>query len=261
MHSQPSTAVYDQIGIGYTSRRRPDPRIFQRICEALASCVTVVNIGAGTGSYEPPSCTLAVEPSQRMIDQRSAQSAPCLCAFAERLPLEDRSFDGSLAVLTIHHWQDVSAGLKEMRRVSRQRVVLFTWDPEYPADFWLPRDYLPEILELDCPRFPTMRQLAQWLGPIEIQPVLIPADCADGFTGAYWKRPEAFLDPDVVRTNSVLAQLDPRVVAQGLARLGRDLESGAWTQRNAALTALEELDLGYRLIIADVSNPAHAFRP
>lgn len=243
--------IYDRIGVGYTARRGTDPAIFRQIEAALAGCATVLNVGAGTGSYEPAACALAVEPSQRMIEQRAEGRARCIQASAERLPLEDKSFDGALASLTIHHWTDVAAGLAEMRRVARKRVVLFTWDPEFRADFWLTRDYFPAIAKLDRPRFPTLPQLRGWLGRVEVQAVPIPADCEDAFLGAFWKRPAAFLDPAVVRANSAMALLEASVLSLGLARLAADLRSGAWARRNGELEGLRELDLGYRLVVAE----------
>jgi hypothetical protein len=157
----------------------------------------------------------------------------------------------SLATLTIHHWKDVRAGLEEMRRVTRKRIVLFTWDPEFEGDFWLTRDYLPGLLALDRPRFPTMSQLKKLLDRVDVQTVPIPAHCQDGFIGAYWKRPDALLDPGVQQTNSVMAQLDPEIVRQGIHRLQDDLLTGAWSLRNAELEKQDQLDLGYRLVISD----------
>jgi SAM-dependent methyltransferase len=246
--------IYDEIGIGYTSRRRSDPEIFRQIEQALSPCATVLNVGAGAGSYEPSTCTLAVEPSQEMINQRPGGAARCIRAAAERLPLEDKSFDGALACLTIHHWKDMQAGLAEMHRVARKRIVLFTWDPEFDSDFWLTRDYLPAILQLDRPRFPTMRQLEAILQDIEVQVVPISAHCQDGFIGSFWKRPAAFLDPEVQRTNSAMAQLDPDQLQDGLRRLRHDLSTGTWAERNSNLAGLSELDLGYRLVICDLSQ-------
>jgi ubiquinone/menaquinone biosynthesis C-methylase UbiE len=189
-----------------------------------------------------------------MINQRPRGAARCIRAAAERLPLEDKSFDGALASLTIHHWKDIQAGLAEMRRVARKRIVLFTWDPEFESDFWLTRDYFPAILQLDRPRFPTMRRLDAILQNIEVQIVPISAQCQDGFIGSFWKRPEAFLDPEVQRTNSAMAQLDPEQLQDGLLRLRQDLLTNLWAKRNSDLAGLTELDLGYRLVICDVSQ-------
>jgi SAM-dependent methyltransferase len=246
--------LYDAIGKRYSSRRRTDPKVFSQILAALEMCDTVLNVGAGTGSYEPTTCRLAVEPSMRMIAQRLPGSAPCVQGVAERLPLEDRSFDGSLASLTIHHWSDIPAGLSEMRRVTRKRIVLFTWDPEFRADFWLTRDYLPEILELDRPRFPRIKELERILGKVEVQPVPIPHDCQDGFTGAYWRRPTAYLDPVVQTTTSAMALLDAEIVRKAVDRLGEDLRTARWSARNGELQAQTSLDLGYRLIISDLAR-------
>ncbi len=243
--------IYDRIGVGYTSRRGTDPTIFRQIEAALAGCTTVLNVGAGTGSYEPAACTLAVEPSRRMIEQRAVGRARCIQASAEKLPLEDKSFDGALACLTIHHWTDVAAGLAEMRRVARKRVVLFTWDPEFRLNFWLTRDYFPAIAKLDRPRFPTLPQLQSWLGRAEVQAVPIPADCEDAFIGAFWKRPAAFLDPAVVQANSAMALLEPTALQEGLGRLEADLRSGVWARRNGELEGLREFDLGYRLVVGE----------
>ena len=246
-------AIYDQIGVGYTSRRRSDPRIFNRICTALSGCATVLNIGAGTGSYEPPSCTLAIEPSGKMIEQRPPGVARCIQAQAEYLPLVDKSFDGALASLTIHHWKNLAAGLEEMRRITRKRIVLFTWDPAYADAFWL-RDYFPAILKLDVPRFPTLPQLEGVLRHVEVETVPIPSDCQDGFIGAFWKRPEAFLEPEVQRANSAMMQIDPQALREGLGRLRDDIQTGVWSRRNAGLEALDEFDLGYRLVISDLGR-------
>ena len=243
--------IYNVIGEGYRSQRKTDPVIFGQIAKLLEACQTVLNVGAGTGSYEPATCTLAAEPSLKMIAQRPKRSAPCVQAAAERLPVADKAFDGSLASLTIHHWSDVSAGLGEMRRVTRKRIVVFTWDPEYESDFWLTRDYLPEILELDRRRFQTITQLERILGKINVQPVLIPEACEDGFIGAYWKRPWAFLDPLIQRANSAMSSLAADVISKGIARLRNDLQAGEWSVRNAELQTLTRLDLGYRLIVSE----------
>jgi SAM-dependent methyltransferase len=188
-----------------------------------------------------------------MIKQRPRTAAHCIRAAAERLPLGDKSFDGTLASLTIHHWKDIQAGLAGMRRVTRKRIVLFTWDPEFESDFWLTRDYLPVIVQQDRPRFPTMPQLGAVLQDFEVQTVLIPAQCQDGFLGSFWKRPEAYLDSEVQRTNSAMAQLDPEHLRDGLRRLERDLASGIWADRNSHLARLTELDLGYRLVLCDLT--------
>jgi SAM-dependent methyltransferase len=246
--------IYDIIGEGYNLHRKTDSAIFSQILTALSGSETVLNIGAGTGCYEPAKCTLAVEPSLKMIAQRSLASAYCVQGVAERLPLADKSFDGSLASLTIHHWSDIAAGLREMSRVTRKRIVIVTWDPEFDDNFWLTRDYLPGILELDKPRFPTIAMLEKILGGVEVQAVPIREDCQDGFIAAYWKRPAAFLDPLIQRANSAMAQLDRAIVQRGIDRLRDDLKTGRWLLRNAELHKLSSVDLGHRLIISDQSE-------
>ena len=249
-----SQALYDQIGVGYAAMRRPDPRIAAHIGAALGDARTVVNVGAGAGSYEPSDRdVVAVEPSAVMVAQRRPGSAPAVRGVADALPFPDAAFDAALAILTLHHWPSWRRGLAELRRVARRRVVLFTWDPACEG-FWLVRDYFPEILEIDRPRFPAPAAVSEILGPVEVRPVPVPADCTDGFLGAYWRRPAAYLDTGVRAAISVLAGVgddDPR-----LARLAADLASGAWERRNGPLLALSELDIGYRLVIADFARSA-----
>jgi SAM-dependent methyltransferase len=245
-------AVYDRIGPGYAARRRTDPRIAAAVDAALGDARTLVNVGAGAGAYESPDRhIIAVEPSPMMIRQRPAGAAPCIRAIAEELPFPDRSFDASLAVLTLHHWTDQGAGLAELRRVAGRRVVILTWDPAGDGDFWLTREYFPEILAHDLPRFPSMDSVAQHLGPIQLIPVLVPHDCHDGFLGAFWRRPEAYLDPLVRGAISAFALLDPETVERGVTRLTDDLASGRWETRHGSLRQRESLDVGYRLIVAE----------
>jgi SAM-dependent methyltransferase len=244
--------VYDRIGSGYTGTRRPDPRIAAAIGAALGDARTLVNVGAGAGAYEPRDRrVVAAEPSRAMIGQRPAGAAPCVQAVAERLPFRDGAVDAVLAVLTIHHWTDQAAGLTELRRVARRRVVVFTWDPGSRGEFWLTAEYFPEILDLDRPRFVPMAVLEQSLGAFRAIPVAIPHDCQDGFLGAFWRRPEAYLDPAVRGAMSGFSLLDPEHVRRGLARLSEDLKSGRWEACHGALRERASLDLGYRLIVAD----------
>lgn len=238
-------ATYDAIGKGYAHRRRADPRIASSIEAALGDARSVVNVGAGAGSYEPTDRIVqAVEPSEVMIRQRPADAAPCLQASAESLPFETGSFDAAMAVLTIHHWSDWRAGLREMRRVARQRIVLLTFDAE-ASDFWLTRDYFPELLALDREIMPKLSDLTREQGAHSATPLPVPHDCVDGFLGAYWRRPEIYLDPIARRSMSSFARIDAE---EGLRRLARDLESGAWRTRNAHLLDLDALDVGYRLL-------------
>ena len=244
--------TYDQIGRGYTVTRRPDPRIARQIVDALGDARSILNVGAGTGSYEPDRISvIAVEPSIEMIRQRLSGAAPVVQARAERLPFPDRSFDAALAILTIHHWSDLPRGLAELRRVARRRVVILTWDPAYNDRFWLATDYLPEIIELDRKRFQTMPELAGLLREVDPIPVMVPADCHDGFQGAYWARPEAYLDPNVRRGISTFALLPAGKVRDGIDRLADDLRSGRWDERFGHLRRAQTIDLGYRLIVLE----------
>jgi len=248
-------AVYDAIGCGYVVTRQPDARIARGIREALGEARTVVNVGAGTGSYEPTDLrVLAVEPSLEMLRQRPAGAAPVVQAVAEHLPFPDASCDAALAVLTVHHWQERAAGLTELARVARQRVVILTWDPACRDAFWLTTQYVPAVVEFDVPRFPPVAEFVRYLGPVEARPLPIPHDCQDGFLGAFWRRPEAYLDPNVRRAMSGFAQLAPEVIQAGLARLTDDLRTGRWDAQFGWLRGQESLDLGYRLIIAQQST-------
>ncbi len=185
-----------------------------------------------------------------MIRQRAHDAAPAVQAAAEAQPFANASFDAALAVLTIHHWTDVSRGLAEMRRVARDRVVIFTWDEDAWESFWLVRDYLPCIRELDRRRAVSLATIRSALGPVESFAVPVPHDCLDGFHGAFWRRPEAYLDPRVRAGISTYAEMTPTDRDEGLGRLASDIESGAWAERNSALRDLEELDVGYRLVVA-----------
>jgi SAM-dependent methyltransferase len=238
---------YEQIGGGYADRRRPDARLARVIAKALGDAGSVLNVGAGTGSYEPNARgTVAVEPAAVMIAQRAPAAAPCVRAFAEQLPFRDGAFDAGLAVLTIHHWSDWRAGLRELVRVTRRRVVMFTWDPASDG-FWLLRDYVPVMLERDRERFPTLGALREELGDCQVRAVPIPHDCTDGFLGAYWRRPAAYLDPSIRRGISSFARPD---FDAGLARLAADLADGAWARKHGDLLERTELDIGCRLVVA-----------
>jgi SAM-dependent methyltransferase len=246
-----SGQLYDAIGATYTVTRRTDPRIAASIWAALGDARTVLNVGAGTGSYEPAGRDVtAAEPSALMRAQRPAGAAPCVAAAAESLPFEDQSFDAAMAVSTIHHWQDPITGLREMRRVAR-RVVVFTHDVSgtgWHRRFWLTRDYLPEVAHLLAGR-PSLTELACAIGA-RTEPVLIPWDCADGFFEAYWRRPESYLDDHVRRGISVWARVGPDVEQRAVRSLRDDLVSGRWAERNHDLLDLEAAELGMRLLIA-----------
>lgn len=239
-------ALYDTIGIDYAQLRKPDPRIAAQIERALGAARTVLNVGAGAGSYEPADReVVALEPSAEMISQRPTGSAPAVQGSARAIPFPDQSFDAVMGVLTIHHWPDQQQGIREMCRVARQRVVLLTFDPA--ARPWL-TDYLPELAELDEAAMPSLDQLADWLGPVTVEPVLVPHDCTDGFLYAYWRRPAAYLDPRIRKGSSSFWKI--RQAEAGFERLADDLASGAWQQRYGALLAGDSYDAGYRLVVS-----------
>ena len=240
---------YDTIGRAYTRTRATDPRLAAAIWDALGDARTVVNVGAGTGNYEPPDRHVtAVEPSGVMIAQRAPDAAPVVQAAAEELPFEDATFDAAMAVLTIHHWSDWRRGIEEMRRVAR-RVVVLSWDPSFARRLWITAEYLPFAGEEET-TFPSLADQVGAVRATRVTTVPIPHDCVDGFYGAHWRRPAAYLDPEVRAGISVLAKRAPEELAPGLARLDEDLRTGAWAERHADLLELEELDLGYRLLAA-----------
>ena len=242
---------YEVHGVTYAERRRTDPRIAARIHAALGDARTVLNVGAGTGSYEPlDRWVLAVEPSATMRAQRPPGAAPALDARAESLPFDDGSFDAAMACVTIHHWEPAAAGLREMRRVARGPVVVFTFELDaMPA--WQ-REYLHEGLVAEGDRFGPIADVAAALGGrTRIEHVATPADCADGFFEACWNRPEALLDPAVRRAQSMWAHLDPGAEERIVARLADDLRSGAWDARHGHLREQESFDGALRLVISE----------
>jgi SAM-dependent methyltransferase len=250
----PGDPVYDRIGRGYTATRATDPRIAARIWAALGDARTVVNVGAGTGSYEPPGRDVtAVEPSAVMRAQRPPGAAPAVAGSAEALPFADGAFDAAMAVLTLHHWTDWRAGCAELLRVARQRVVVLSWDPSYVGRMWLSREYWPELAAQDVADFPSLADQAAALRA-EVEVVPVPWDCRDGFFSSFWRRPEAYLDPAVRAGISTMARRRAEDLAPGLERLRDDLASGAWARRHADLLALDELDLGYRLLVSSLAS-------
>lgn len=244
------TELYDEIGIGYRARRRPDPQLAAAITRALGETETVVNVGAGAGSYEPTDrSVVAVEPAMTMIRQRGAGCAPVVQASATELPFRDDGFAGALSVLTVHHWPDRARGLDELARVARGRVVVVTWDPASPG-FWLVDDYFPELVAIDRRIFPPIDDFRRALGRVEVRPLPIPHDCVDGFLGAYWRRPYAYLDEGVRCAISTFAKLALGDVEAGLERLRCDLDDGTWARRYGHLLDRTEIDLGYRIVVA-----------
>jgi SAM-dependent methyltransferase len=242
-----SRPLYDVIGAGYSRVRSPDPGIVAAIADGLGAARTVLSIGAGTGSYEPADrWVAAVEPSSVMIAQRPPGAAPAIQAVAEALPFRSASFDAAIAVLTVHHWPDPLGGLSEMRRVARRQVVL-TFDAVAHCAHWL-TDYVPEIGEL-FRAAPPIELVADALGAREIRVLPLAHDTPDGMTIAYWRRPEAYLDPELRAGGSALQQVDQAALERGLHRLENDLASGAWMERYGGLLQEQTMDYGLRLVV------------
>ncbi len=246
--------AYDRLGRGYSEVRRPDPRIAARIDAALGNATAVLNDGAGTGSYEPTDRDVtAVEPSAEMIAQRPLGSAPVIQASAEALPFDDDSFDAAMAVLSVHHWADLEAGLGELRRVARQRIVVVTFDPEVLWNLWIVREYFPGMVRAKSDPSSSAR-LAAVLPAAKELPLPVPRDCSDHFFAALWARPELFLDAKVVQPMWVWQRLSAEARQDGRGRLAADLESGAWDERFGRLRKMRELDVGLRLVVSKLGR-------
>lgn len=187
-----------------------------------------------------------------MIAQRAAGSARAVQAAAESLPFADDSFDAAMAVLTIHHWSDVDAGLAEMLRVARRRVVIVTFDLDVAHEHWIVRDYLPELVAPNRRDFPTIAELVDALPSATIQSLLVPRDCTDRMLATLWARPEEYLDPRVRAATSAWDQVSPATADRAVERLRRDLASGAWDERYGHLRTTPELDVGLRLLRAEL---------
>ena len=244
------TPLYESIGRTYTSTRQEDPRVAADVHDALGDATTIVNVGAGSGSYEPADRTVvAVEPSPTMVAQRRGRSPLVVRAVAAALPFPDGAFDAALAVLTVHHWPDPAAGLRELRRVAGRQVVFF-FEPLTTHGYWA-LEYFPEAIDLPSERnAPGEAALSAELDVREVRPILVPNDCIDGFGVAYWARPEAYLDPVVQAGMSWLALLPDDARRRGTDRLRHDLTSGAWDRRHGHLRDQATYDGGYRLAIA-----------
>ncbi len=245
-----SRSTYEKIGVGYSATRRADPNIADVIGSSLGDASSVVNVGAGTGSYEPNDRrVVAVEPSAVMLKQRPPGAAPAVQSFAEALPFRDRSFDAAMAILTLHHWESPVKGLRELSRVA-DSVVILTLDPGALDCFWLLTEYFPAIASVARARTMPIPEVLSILGAGSVVPVPIPYDCRDGFTRAFSRRPRAYLDPDIRTGMSTFAALSDTDTERGLRRLAKDPEAGEWLRRFGHLLKLGELDLGYRLIVA-----------
>lgn len=246
--SQPS---YDTLGKGYVHKRKTDPRIAEQINIHLRGAEYIVNIGAGTGSYEAQGYKLiAVEPSAEMIKQRAANAYPVVQAFAESLPFENKCFSHALTILSMHHWTNRNQAFAEINRVAKQKFVALTWNPA-AAPFWLTADYFPEIYNNDVTIFPTVNELKQHFKNVTVSPLLIPNDCEDGFLAAYWRRPEAYLDAEVRSSISTFSKLSN--LNQGLEKLQYDIDHGIWVKNNASLLEKDWFDAGYVIITGETS--------
>ncbi len=246
------TARYDSIGRTYAQTRQEDPRISARLAEALGDARTVVNVGAGAGSYEPRDRhVVAIEPSEVMIRQRPPDRVPAIQATAGALPLIDDAVDAAMAMVTIHHWDaEREAGVRELRRVARGPVAIFTYDPRVSASMWLPRDYLPEVAALDAEIMTAPEVVAGWLGGADIEVVPIHRDTPDRMMGAFWAHPEWVLDETARNNTSGFSRMTSAVVDRVVAAVRRDLEDGTWDARNGELRELESYDAGLRSIVS-----------
>jgi SAM-dependent methyltransferase len=253
MAAQELSPRYDRIGTNYSRKRRPDPAIAALIDEALGDARTVVNVGAGAGSYEPADRhVVAIEPSDVMASQRPAHLAPAIRGTAGKLPLRDASVDAAMAILTLHHWDyEQEWGVRELRRVARGPVVLLTIDPRVSERMWLFAEYLPEVADLDRSTFPVPERLGEWLGGhVRTHVVELARDTPDGMLASFWAHPERVLDPDARAATSGFARMQPAIVDRCVAAVERDLASGAWDARHGALRSRAAYDVGLRLIVA-----------
>jgi SAM-dependent methyltransferase len=243
---------YDEIGLGYARTRRADPRLAAVIEQGLGDARTVVNVGAGAGSYEPNDrYVIAIEPSDVMAAQRPRELAPALRGRAGALPLRDASVDAAMAVLTVHHWDgEARAGVRELRRVARGPVVIVTFDVEVSSRMWLAAEYLPEVTATDRRTFPAPEKLAEWLGGrTRVAPWPIPRDCSDWTFASFWAHPERVLDERIGGATSGLARLDRAVRDRATRALAVDLADGTWDARHGHLRELESYDAGLRVVI------------
>lgn len=243
-------ANYGVIGVNYTNYRQPEPYFAQRIGATLGAARSVLNVGAGAGSYEPVDREVtALEPSASMRAQRPAHLVAAIDGVAERLPFADQSFDASMATFSVHQWQDLSAGLAEMRRVTGGPVLILTCDPAALDRFWL-NDYAPEAIATEARRYPSMQSIIDGLGgQVEVQDIPVPLGCIDGFSEAYYGRPERLLEPGARLANSAWSFVDPAVGTRFVEHLGRDLADGTWERKYGHLRTQAFFDGSLRLIV------------
>ena len=244
---------YDSHGHTYATHRQTDPHIAEVIRNALSDANTVLNVGAGTGSYEPEDrYVVAVEPSRVMRSQRIERGrAPAIDARAEALPFDDDAFEAATAFITLHHWTDQRRGIKELRRVARGPVLIMTFDPDCDGDFWLD-EYFPEMLRRERRRYPSLEWIAETVGDrVRVIPITIPFFCRDGFLEAFYGRPEAFLDPTIRRDQSAWALVTEQMVKAGVERLREDLESGGWDRRYGFYRSMPFFEGALRLVVSE----------
>jgi SAM-dependent methyltransferase len=256
LNARVAATRYDTIGHGYARTRREDPRFRALIHAGLGNALTVVNVGAGAGAYEPNDrYVIAIEPSDVMAAQRSPDLAPAIRASAGNIPLRDHSVDAAMAILSIHHWdEEREQGVRELRRVARGPVVILTYDASVCGEMWLMADYLPEVAALDRKIFPNPERIAEWLGgKVRIDNVPIPRDTPDWNLGSFWAHPERVLDPDARAATSGFARMPSSVVDRVVSEISRDLASGRWDERYGRLRRLDALDVGLRLVVGTPS--------
>jgi SAM-dependent methyltransferase len=243
---------YESHGRGYAQRRRADPRIARWVHDALGDARTVLNVGAGAGSYEPVDrYVLALEPSESMRAQRSRTLAPAICGSAESIPLDDGAVDAAMAMVTVHHWPDLQRGLRELRRVSRGPVLILTFDRDALDRYWMPT-YAPEYVVAERRRYPALDAIAEALGGrTTVHSIPIPIDCTDGFTEAFYARPEAFLDDDVRRSQSGWGFVEAAAQRRFVEHLAADLASGEWDRLYGSWRTRPEFDGSLRLLVAE----------
>lgn len=246
--------THEQAAHEHPALRPVDPRIAKQIHEALGDARSVANVGAGAAEYEPVDrWVLAIEPSEHRITSGTRGLTTPIRGYAEGLPIPSKSVDAAMACLTLHQWADWRVGVQELRRVARKRVVIFTYDPAHADRFWLLRDYLPEFGHLHSRRFPPIEQQRVATGDdVHVETVAIPPDCENGLLAAHWRRPRAYLD-EQMRAGIPTFQLPGAArLLDGLEKLAKDLQTGRWRQRNRELLSLEQLDLGYRLLVTEL---------
>jgi ubiquinone/menaquinone biosynthesis C-methylase UbiE len=242
---------YEQGGAVYDQFRQTDPHIAAMVHRSLGSARTVLNVGAGAGSYEPDDrMVVAVEPSRSMRAKRPAHRVPAIDGVAEDLPFDDGAFEAAMATVTLHQWHDREKGLTELRRVSRGPVVILTFDGDSLTQFWLD-DYAPELAAAERQRYPALSWIGEILGgQVTVETVPLAIDCTDGFTEAYYARPEQFLIDGVRRSQSAWAFLAPGVEDRAVARLRSDIETGEWDRRFGHLRTQSTYDGSLRLVTA-----------